>query len=276
MKFLALILTLFLTLLNAEENTQPQNTLPEIPTLSIDENKQAPAQDSTPATQTQEQINPAMSSTEPTGIIENMATQELINIQENNATKKVRDPFTPIVTPKDSGQITNTPQLDLFTKTELILPSTARKIKKITLEYQNLNGSITTLEQELEGDIDWHFPLILSQEVQPKTPSIPDNENFSLEEYFNFDITKNSITLKTHLTLIRDFTLASPTRLILDFKAPDKKPLKASFAPKIPTIPQVSLDTHLDFYRITLDLDGQYKYNLTKDTKIGNYAIELY
>ncbi|TLD84614.1 AMIN domain-containing protein [Helicobacter sp. MIT 11-5569] len=208
--------------------------------------------------------------------MENMATQELINTQENNITKKVRDPFTPIITPKDSGQITNTPQLDLFTKTELILPSTARKIKKITLEYQNLNGSITTLEKELEGDIDWHFPLILSQEVQPKTPSIPNNESFSLEEYFNFDITKNSITLKTHLALIRDFTLASPTRLILDFKAPNKKPLKASFAPKIPTIPQVSLDTHLDFYRITLDLDGQYKYNLTKDTKIGNYAIELY
>ncbi|WP_299549799.1 AMIN domain-containing protein [uncultured Helicobacter sp.] len=263
MKCLTLILTLALTLLNAQ--TQSQDALPKIPELSISND-----------TNSTQKPTPDKASTEPTGIMENLAPKALTNTQESNATKKVRDPFTPIITPKDSGQITNAPQLDLFTKTELILPSTARKIKKITLEYQNLNGSITTLEKELEGDIDWHFPLVLSQEVQPKTPNIPEKENFNLEDFFDFEITKNSVSLNTHLTLLRDFTLASPTRLILDFKAPGKKPLKVSFYPKIPTIPQVSLDTHLDFYRITLNLDGQYKYNLTKDTKTGNYNIELY
>ncbi|WP_279127907.1 AMIN domain-containing protein [Helicobacter winghamensis] len=273
MKSLALILTLTLTLLHAQ--TEPQNTLPEIPKLSIDSNNQNKEQTEQNINNTKKAL-PNETSTEPTGIMENLAPKELANAQESNATKKARDPFTPIITPKDSGQITNAPQLDLFTKTELILPSTARKIKKITLEYQNLNGSITTLEKELEGDIDWHFPLVLSQEVQPKTHNIPEKESFALEKYFNFEITKNSIALNTHLTLLRDFTLASPTRLILDFKAPSKKPLKASFTPKIPTIPQVSLDSHLDFYRITLNLDGQYKYNLVKDTKTGNYSIELY
>ena len=270
MKLFPLILILISTLLNAQTEQKPEGTLPEIPTLSIDNNKQDQIEQ-VPSANTIEKT-----SMEPTGIMENLAPKTLTEPQENNATKKARDPFTPIITPKDSGQITNNPQLNLFTKTELILPSTARKIKKITLEYQNLNGSITTLEQELEGDIDWHFPLVLSQEIQPETPNIPEKENFSLEEYFNFEITKNSIFLNTDLTLIRDFTLASPTRLILDFKAPTKKPLKTSFSSKIPTIPQVSLDTHLDFYRITINLDGQYKYNLIKDVKTGNYSIELY
>lgn len=271
MKSLTLILTLFLTLLNA--NDAPKDTLPEIPTLSIDANKQTPTQDST----NQIPIDPAISSTEPTGIIENLPQQNPAqeNPAQENAAQKGRDPFTPMITPKDSGLITNPPKLDLFTKTELNLPSTARKIKKITLEYQNLNGSITTLEKELEGDIDWHFPLILSQEIQQNIPEIPSNEAFSLEG-FHFEITKNHITLNTSLMLLRNFTLASPMRLILDFKAPSKTPLKASFTPKIPTIPQVSLDTHLDFYRITLNLDGQYKYNLTQDIAAGNYSIELY
>ncbi|MBD5166147.1 MAG: AMIN domain-containing protein [Helicobacter sp.] len=197
------------------------------------------------------------------------------NQEDNNSTKRSRDPFTPIITPKESGQITNAPQLDLFTKTELILPSTARKIKKIILEYQNLNGSITSLEQNLEGDIDWHFPLILSQEVQPKAPNVLDKQNFVLGNLFDFEISRQKIQLKAPLRLLRDFTLASPTRLILDFKVPNKTPLQEIFDTQIPTIPKVSLSTHLDFYRITFTLDGQYKYTLVQKTT-GNYEIELH
>ena len=284
MKLLNIILIMVISLipLNAEET---QGELPGIPTLSIDADKAKtqeanasnPASESTPAPTTTEnaipdaQTNPMTNSKEPTGITANL-TQ---NAPENE-TKGGRDPFTPLITPKDSGQITNAPQLNLFTKAELNLPSTARKIKKITIEYQNLNGSITALESDLEGDIDWHFPLVLSQEVQPKEQGIPERESFPLSEHFEFEITHNNIFLNTNLTLLRDFTLASPTRLVLDFKAPNNKPVKETFLSKIPAIPKVTLSTHLDFYRITLDLDGQYKYNLTQDTKAGNYNIELY
>lgn len=263
--------------LNAEDTREE---LPEIPTLSINADKaktdtqetKASTPTATENTIPEAQTNPMTNSKEPTGITANL-TQ---NITNDNATKGGRDPFTPLITPKDSGQIANAPQLNLFTKAELSLPSTARTIKKITLEYQNLNGSISSIEQNLEGDIDWHFPLVLSQEVQPKEQGIPEQESFPLSEHFEFEITHNNIFLNTDLTLLRDFTLASPTRLVLDFKAPNNKPVQETFLSRIPSIPKVTLSTHLDFYRVTLNLDGQYKYNLTKDTKAGNYTIELY
>ena len=278
MKFLSIIPIMVISLisLNAED---AKGELPGIPTLSINADKaktntqeaKAPTPMATENTIPEAQTNPMTNSKEPTGIAANL-TQ---NINDNTA-KGGRDPFTPLITPKDSGQITNAPQLNVFTKAELSLPSTARKIKKITLEYQNLNGSISSIEQNLEGDIDWHFPLVLSQEVQPEEQGIPEQESFPLSEHFKFEMTRNNIFLNTDLTLLRDFTLASPTRLILDFQAPNTRPIQETFLSRIPSIPKVTLSTHLNFYRITLELDGQYKYNLTQDTKAGNYTIELY
>ncbi len=293
MKYLKLACTAIIlsNVIFAQEN-KPES-LPEIPSLNIDIQKQSfPNPNSANNSESQnlstqtalENANPAPTSTQQDSQNTSEPTQNSIKPDkllltedslENNTTKKSRDPFTPILTPKESGQITNAPQLDLFTKTELILPSTARKIKKIILEYQNLNGSITSIEQNLEGDIDWHFPLILSQEVQPKSPEVLERQTFALGNLFDFEITKDKINLKASLRLLRDFTLASPTRLVLDFKAPNKTPLQEVFDTQIPTIPKVSLSTHLDFYRITLNLDGQYKYTITQEIA-GDYTIELY
>ena len=200
--------------------------------------------------------------------------KEIPTPNENNDTKEIRNPFESVVTPKQSGQISNPPQLSLFTQTTLNLPSTARKIKKITRAYQNLDGSISTIEQELNGDIDWHFPLILSQEIKPEMQS-QKLQDFNLGKIFDFHIDKQKITLKTPLNMIRDFTLASPTRLILDFKSNSKKVLQDFIQTNLPIISKVDLQTHLDFYRITFTLDGQYKYSI-KNLKEKGLEIELF
>ena len=186
---------------------------------------------------------------------------------ENNSTKPTRNPFESAMKPKESGQVSNPHKLDLFTQTALNLPSTARKIKKIAISYQNLDGSISAIEKELDGDIDWHFPLVLSQEVQANM-TLPTASDFNFHKLFNFHIEGKKVILKTPLQLIRDFTLASPTRLILDFKSNSNKSLKDSMITHLPIVNKVELQTHLDFYRITLNLDAQYKY-LLKNTKEG-------
>lgn len=256
------------------QDNEPK-ALPEIPSLNIDMQKQPNKESQKTPPIPNNPVSPqnSQSNQNATQTTDAMPLSE--NDAEDNETQKNRDPFTPMITPKISGQITNAPQLDLFTKTELVLPSTARKIKKITLEYQNLNGSISSIEQNLEGDIDWHFPLVLSQEVQPKTAENLEKQSFTLGNLFDFEITKQSIKFKTPLKRLRDFTLASPTRLVLDFQAPDKTALQETFESQIPSIPKITLSTHLDFYRITLNLDGQYKYKITQNSN-GNYAIELY
>ncbi|MDD6056254.1 MAG: AMIN domain-containing protein [Helicobacteraceae bacterium] len=298
---------LFLCFFSVFAFSQEPKKLPEIPALSVDANKQT--QDSTntmptpqvavesksvesqnldskekPQTIENSQNNPQAESqnADSTNQTANQTQTQspLIKATDSTTTKKERDPFTPVFTPKTSGQITNAPQLNLFTKTEMLLPSTARKIKKISLEYQNLNGSISTIEQELDGDIDWHFPLILSQEVQPKVPNIPTSESFNLKGFFDISLTKNTIGIDTNLPMIREFTLASPYRLVLDFQAPlndsggVRENLVDSFKPSIPIVREISLNTHLDFYRLTIFLDGQYKYDLKTDAKL--HKITLY
>ena len=189
--------------------------------------------------------------------------------ETKDATKKVRDPFKAVLTPKESQQVSNQPLLNLFTSSEIKLPSTARKIKKITIEYQNLNGSISALEQELHGDIDWHFPLILSQEIKNLDNEISREQKFSLGNQFMIATSIESLNIKTNHKLLRDFTLASPTRLVLDFENPNKKPLEDNYDTKIPLFTQFILQSYLDFYRIIIVLDGQYDYSI-KENKEKN------
>ncbi|MDE5603169.1 MAG: AMIN domain-containing protein [Helicobacter sp.] len=237
MKRITLLFALSLLFAN-----EPQK-LPQIPTLNIDQ---------TPTLSTDTTNNANTQTSQPS-----------------------RNPFNALVTPKSSGQLTNLPELNLFTKTEITLPSTARKIKKIMIDYQNLDGSIATFEKALDGNIDWHLPLTLTQEIQlPNTQAITKSD-FTLGDSFDFSIDKQKILLKTAFILIRDFTLASPTRLILDFTNTANKPLNEFLTTNLPFITEVSLQTHLNFYRITLNLDGQYNYSI-KTNEEGTLEIDLY
>ncbi|MDA3969014.1 AMIN domain-containing protein [Helicobacter ibis] len=236
---------------------EPQ-TLPQIPTIQNNDNNT-----------TMQPINNSLNNP----LIPEISKEATPNTQEITQNANKRDPFQSQITPKESGQISNAPNLNLFSKAELNLPSTARKLKKITIEYQNLNGSITSIEKEIDGDIDWHFPLVLKQDLQPKVTEKPTNSNFTLGEKFKFKINEQTLNLQTPYTLLRNFTLASPTRLVLDFKNPTKKEFEEGISTNLPVITDATIQTHLDFFRITLNLDGQYNYKL--DQKDKEITIEF-
>ena len=191
---------------------------------------------------------------------------------EDATKQQVRDPFKAVLTPKESRQVSNQQPLDLFINTEIKLPSTARKIKKITIEYQNLNGSISTLEQELQGDVDWHFPLVLSQEIKNPAQEVSTNQKFNLSELFIVNTSETSIKIRSAYKMLRSFTLASPTRLVLDFENPEKRTLEDSYETNIPIFTQFLLQSYLDFYRVIIILDGQYDY-IVKESKDKNQRI---
>ncbi|MDE5591715.1 MAG: AMIN domain-containing protein [Helicobacter sp.] len=242
MKKLLLFLSLTLLPLIAEE-FQEVKELPAIPSLQIQKDIDKPPLDNT-----------------------------------NNSEDEVsstRDPFVPLMTPKSSGQLSNPPTLNFFRETQIILPSTARKLKKIAIDYQNLDGSISTIEKEIEGNIDWHFPLLLQQSVQDSKDDKLTEKSFMLGDIFQLQINGQKLILKTHLSLIRNFILASPMRLILDFKNPTKIAIDDSFVTDLPVITEAALQTHLDFYRIILNLDGQYNYSLQSHEN-GDLEIDFY
>lgn len=72
------------------------------------------------------------------------------------------DPFTPMITPKDSIR-PYYGETSIFDKAQIEFPSSARLIKKIEVTFQNIDGSIQTKSIAVRGRIDWRTPLLISQ-----------------------------------------------------------------------------------------------------------------
>ncbi|MGP1579807.1 MAG: AMIN domain-containing protein [Wolinella sp.] len=192
-----------------------------------------------------------------------------------------RDPFEPIIAPQESGEVSIPYQPNYFKSHSITLPSSARFIKKIIITYQNVDGSIGQHEKELEGDIDWHFPLLLSQEIQPLDSNVsilrphptPGVFRFEPFEEIIFEITGKNLLIRTPYLIRRDMALAPTPKILIDFQKVGKKSLQKSFETGLPYIKGVSISTHEDFYRVTLELDGKYRYTI-KPEKEG-FSVEL-
>ena len=52
----------------------------------------------------------------------------------------------------------------------ITIPSQARVIKKVTVEFKNLDGSIESKSIDLDNAVDWHLPLFISQKYTQSSP----------------------------------------------------------------------------------------------------------
>lgn len=194
-----------------------------------------------------------------------------------------RDPFTPMLTPKESGEVSIPPMPSYFSEQNITLPSSARKIKKVTITYQNMDGSIDEHATELSGDIDWHFPLRLSQlpliDTEPliqKPSAMPGISKFEPFREFAFELSGKILTIDTPYLIRRDIALAAPPKILIDFQKSGKTSpvMMKGFETGLPYIKSVNIGTHDDFYRVTLELDGKYRYTIRPEKK--GFMLELY
>ncbi|NWF66520.1 MAG: AMIN domain-containing protein [Campylobacterales bacterium] len=170
---------------------------------------------------------------------------------------------------KKNGVTTNeVPKKDFLSKESINLPNSARKIKSFVIEYQNLDGSIDRKILKLDKDIDWHFPILISQDVENKDEIKEENKK-STEKYIKvndslaFSIEKNSFEIFTKDTLLREFALTDPMKIVCDFQKNtqfNSKSYKLQFLP----FKEVIIGNHTDFYRFVIELDGQYRYKISK------------
>ena len=151
------------------------------------------------------------------------------------------------------------------------LPSTARTIESITVEYKNLDGSIATKKIQLHNAIDWHLPLFISQNYA----SSPQNSHINKKEKSNYkkiaslafisfyrDAKKLKIITKDKM--LRSFLLVKPHRIVCDFKRDTNF---GSFIKNIPNpslFKKIRIGTHRGYYRVVVELDGYYQYKLKK------------
>lgn len=192
------------------------------------------------------------------------------------------NPFFPSAGEKSltftSNESTTLPKLKRASTT---LPSNARVIKKVTIEYENLDASMQTKIIELNHTIDWHLPVFVSQsfseQATQKTPITKPRPQKSTTIKKKESSFKSIVTMKhgsflhkgktlkilSKDALLRDFLLGKPHRIVMDFKKDSdiksyiKKIQKSVFT-------KVRIGNHEGYYRVVIELDGYYRYQLQK------------
>jgi hypothetical protein len=193
------------------------------------------------------------------------------------------NPFFPLVSEKDIPYTSNEKRnISKLKRVAISLPSQARVIKKVTIEYKNLDGSIENKSIELENLIDWHLPIFISQNFiqEQQKNSITkkkDITNLSFKEvakikFAKFEILQNRLKITTTDNCLRDFLLVQPHRIVIDFKRDSNM---KSYLKKIQNsvFTKIRIGNHNGYYRVVIELDGYYKYKLK--TKKDGYLIIL-
>jgi len=153
------------------------------------------------------------------------------------------------------------PQLESESYT---FPNQARVLKEVTFTIQNLDGSVETRKMPVDKNIDWHRPVIISQQgaqSAQNTLSASVNADF---DFIRFEAKGKRLIIKTAAPLIRNFVLSDPDRIVLDFKhnppfITEQKPLNKTF------FTNVTLGNHGKFLRATITLDGRYVCSVNKN-----------
>jgi hypothetical protein len=188
------------------------------------------------------------------------------------------NPFVSIDSADTIGKATSIQNTRVdFVEQSIKLPSSARVLKSMELHYQNLDGSIESKIVQIDKDIDWHDELVLKkayttpsikieqQETKMKEPIVLKEE---IKESINFldtlhiDIIENNIWIKTKDKKIRDFLVTNPYKIVMDF-AKDISFTTKNYPLDIKPFYKVSIGNHDKYYRVVIELDGQYRYDIS-------------
>ncbi|PAF48060.1 hypothetical protein BKH46_01755 [Helicobacter sp. 12S02634-8] len=179
------------------------------------------------------------------------------------------NPFEPLLTPKDTTH--NSQDRDsstYFESFDFKLPTTARILKSVAITYENIDGSTDTKVLDINQSIDWHYPLNLSQ----INALVTEKTHYYSIPPFEFFTKQNKLYLHAPYAIQRSFVLPSPYRIVIDFDRQEPT-IHQSISINKKYFTKITAGTHDKFYRIVLELDGQYQYQIQKD---GNsYIISL-
>ncbi|WRA67245.1 AMIN domain-containing protein [Helicobacter pylori] len=178
------------------------------------------------------------------------------------------NPFEPEINSKNLQGGFNGIYDDYLKEIHVDLPTSARILKKITLTYQDIDGSIHSKVVGIDKSIDWHYPLKLSQHTLDQDAF---EKRYQIQD-FDFLMANNMMILRSPYKILRSFVLVNPYRIVLDTqKGPldiyQNRDLNQKF------FSHIKVGTHKDYYRITLILDGKYRYLL--EEKNGAYELKL-
>jgi len=163
-----------------------------------------------------------------------------------------------------------------FKKTVVTLPSSSRVLRSIDFVYQNLDGSIAKKSVLVEKGIDWHQPIEVTHKqksVEKKSEKVEEKKLLAAFGFIRFEKQGNDLRIITDDEMQRNFLLINPHRIVVDFKR------DASFATKHFDIKgsepfeNIHIGNHDGYYRVVIELDGQYRYKLKYDVDALRFSF---
>ena len=158
------------------------------------------------------------------------------------------------------------------------IPSQARTIQRVSVEFKNLDGSLESKSIELDNSIDWHLPIFISQSYQDDKKTTPKKEKkdkfvkLSEIKFASFYADDKTLKIITKDKMIRDFLLVNPHRIVIDFEK-DAKLKFMSKENKDSIFSKIRVGNHKGYYRVVVELDGYYRYKKQKIDK--GYLFKL-
>jgi hypothetical protein len=190
------------------------------------------------------------------------------------------NPFFPSQGEEDLPFTSNDIQnLEPLKRAALSLPPHARVLQKVTVEYKNLDGSIESKTINVNNAVDWHLPIFISQSYVDTVSVLPkeqqeDSYSFVGEIAFaKFYENKKSFKIITSDKLLRNFLLADPHRIVMDFQ---KDATLKSFIKRNPKsiFKTIRVGNHKGYYRVVLELDGAYRYKVHNEK--DSYFLKVF
>jgi hypothetical protein len=182
------------------------------------------------------------------------------------------NPFFPSEGVKDlpisSNDNRRRPQL---TRSAITLPDSARILKKVTIKYQNLDGSLQSKSIVLDHNVDWHVPIFISQSynndngrktISSKISS--KKRSRAINDFITYTISDNHLKLTTTDKLIRHFMMINPHRVVMDFRR-DTTFKSKNIVLHTKPFSMIKYGNHSNYYRIVAVLDGKYRYTLKRE-----------
>ncbi|MBE0492297.1 MAG: AMIN domain-containing protein [Sulfurospirillum sp.] len=192
------------------------------------------------------------------------------------------NPFVALQSAKNMSEATKKLKPKEFFDTQIIkFPSSARVLKGLSLEYQNLDGSLETQRIEIDKEIDWHDTFVLQKKFtvqetqvtpQPQSKLQQAKKSIDFFQTLHVEISEKNIYLQTRDKKLRDFLIASPYKIVLDF-AKELSFLTTEYPLDITPFTSLVIGKHDGYYRVVFELDGQYIYTIQKIQ--DGYLIKL-
>ena len=192
------------------------------------------------------------------------------------------NPFFPINSELDIP-LTKQQKAPMLKRATLTLPSTAREIESVTVTYKNLDGTIAKKSVELQNSVDWHLPIFISQNYnltnKPQTQQAKPKtkvkfKKFASLGFITFYTHDKIMKIKTKDKLLHSFLLVKPHRIVCDFKRETDLRSYVKKGNESSIFKKITIGTHSGYYRVVVELDGSYGYNVKKESE--GYRITLH